>query len=196
MDLGSAGAARHLVTIGDDVILEKSRDVRVDAHCLEDAFGLLLRQPENQPLSDDVLQAAQIAVANYGGPFLDGQDGDWVLQERERLHCLFVRIVFELMRAAAEQRRYEAAIELGRRILRMDALRESIQRDVMLLLLLNGQRAEAVRNYQRFVGLLRSELGIEPMPETKKLYDDMVSGDIFNCVEEYMLNYFCQRSRA
>ena len=122
--------------------------------------------------------------------FLDGYDDDWALQERERLHCLFVRSVFELMRVAATQKNYEAALDLGRRILSMDALRENVQRDVMLLLVLNGQRVEAVRSYQRLTSLLRSELNIDPMPETKRLYNEILSGDIFLRIDEHAIAHF------
>jgi DNA-binding SARP family transcriptional activator len=94
------------------------------------------------------------------------------------------------MRAAAIQRRYESALEFGRRILAMDVLRESVQRDVMLLLVLNGQRAEAIRNYQRFIVVLRSELDIEPMPETTRLHNEIVSGDIFERMHEYAAAQF------
>ena len=136
------------------------------------------------------MQQVQVAVEGYVGPFLDGYDGDWVLQERERLHCLFVRSTFELMRAAAIQRRYEHALTFGRRILATDTLRESVQRDVMLLLILNGQQGEAIRTYQRLSGSLKAELQIEPMPETKQLYSDIISGQIFHRIDHYALTHF------
>ena len=130
------------------------------------------------------------AVDSYGGPFLDGYDGDWVFQERERLHCLFVRSTFELMRAAAIQGRYEHALDFGRRILAMDALRESIQRNVMLLLVLNGQRVEALRAYQRLAHLLKSDLDIDPMPETKRLQNAILSGEIFGRLQDQAIAEF------
>ena len=94
------------------------------------------------------------------------------------------------MRASAIQGRYEHALEFGRRILAMDALRESIQRNVMLLLILNGQRGEAVRAYQRLANLLRSELDIEPMPETKRLHHAILSGEIFGRIHEHVISEF------
>ena len=73
----------------------------------------------------------------------------------------------------------ERGLECGRRILAVDPLRESVQREVMLLLALNGQRVEAIRMYKRLVALLKSELDIAPMPETERLHDDILSGKIF-----------------
>jgi len=190
LELGTTGAARHLITHGDDVILEECQSVHVDTHQLEDASRRVLNLPNARAASDQDIQDITAAVEGYGGPFLDGYDGDWVLQERERLHCLFVRSTFELMRVAAMQREYEYALDMGRRILAIDALRESVQRDMMLLFVLNGQRAEAIRTYQRLIDLLRRELSIEPMPETNRLYGDIVSGQIFRQLDHYTLAYF------
>ena len=190
MELGTTGAAQHLITHGDDVILEEYQSIHVDTRQFEDASRRVLNPPNTRAVTDQDIVDIRTAVEGYSGPFLDGYDGDWVLQERERLHCLFVRSTFELMRVASAQRDYEHALDFGRRILAIDALRESIQRDMMLLLVLNGQRAEAIRTYQRLMDTLRRELDIEPMPETKRLYGDIVSGQIFQQLDHYSLAYF------
>jgi DNA-binding SARP family transcriptional activator len=189
LQLGTSGAARHLVTIGDDVILEHSQSIQVDTRQLENASRRVLKLGDGDHLTEQDIQDIGAVVDGYGGPFLDGHDDDWILQERERLHCLFVRTAFGLMRAHATQREYESALDFGRRILAIDALRESIQRDVMLLLVLNGQRAEAIRTYERLVRLLKSELDIEPMPETKRLHSDILSGVIFDRIHDYPLTH-------
>jgi DNA-binding SARP family transcriptional activator len=179
LDQGADGASRHLVTVGDDVILEPSDVISVDTHRLDAACRSVLDGAGHGRPDCDRMRDIAVALAGYHGPFLDGHDGEWILQERERLHCLFVRGMFELMRHAAVEGRYECALDLGRRILAVDVMRERIQQVVMLLLVLNGQRGEAIRAYQRLVGLLKSELDIAPMPDTKRIHDDILSGDIF-----------------
>lgn len=190
LDHGGEGVSRHLLTIGSEVILEESPNVKVDSRELENACKRALAGRNDIALSTGELSDISRAVENYGGPFLDGYDDDWVLQERERLHCLFIRSTFELMRIAASQGYYERALDFGRRVLAVDPLRESVQQDVMLLLLLNGQRVEAIRTYQRLVQKLRSELDIGPMPETVRLHDDIVSGAIFGRVKDYIAGHF------
>jgi len=178
LELGSKGAAQHLITIGDDVLLEPSQSVRIDTHQLEIAFQRVLKAT-SKSFSDEETRTAYSAVDEYKGPFLDGHDDEWILQERERIHCIFVRATFALMRDAAMRGQLERSLDFGRRILAVDPLRESVQRDVMLLLVLNGQRVEAIRMYRRLVALLKSELDIAPMPETERLHSDIVSGKIF-----------------
>ncbi|MBS0248462.1 MAG: winged helix-turn-helix domain-containing protein [Proteobacteria bacterium] len=190
LDQGSDGASRHLLTVGNDVILEPSSDICVDTHELERACKRALAGCSGGTISPGDVSDISRTVENYGGPFLDGYDDDWVLQERERLHCLFIRSTFELMRVAASQGYYERALDFGRRLLAVDPLRESIQQDMMLLLLLNGQRVEAIRTYQRLVEKLRSELDIGPMPETVRLHSDILSGEVFGRLQDYLVAHF------
>jgi len=102
-------------------------------------------------------------------PFMDGIDADWALAERERVSSIRIRGLITLMGWYGNDRRYEDALQLGRRILCEDPFRESVQIDMMLLYVLNGQRAQAIRQYQSFATMLRKELAIEPMPETRAL---------------------------
>lgn len=190
LDRSGARGANRLVTIGDDVVLEPADFIEVDTHALESAFRRAVGGRGAGPLSARDEDEVGDAVARYRGPFLDGDDGDWVLQERERLHCLFVRSTLELMRAAARRGLHENALDCGRRILALDPLRESVQREVMLLLVLNGQRADAIHAYQRLRGLLKADLGIEPMPDTRRLHHDIVSGAIFENLGAYSGSYF------
>lgn len=115
----------------------------------------------------------------YGGPFLEEYDEDWVLDQRERLQSLYIRALAQLMQWLARQGRHEDALQFGRRILASDPLRESVQRAVMLLYVLNGQRGEAIRQFERCQRALRNECDVDPMPETRALHASIKSGDVF-----------------
>ena len=119
------------------------------------------------------------AVSLYAGPFLEEYDEDWVLDERERLQSLYLRALAHLMNSLAEQRRYDDSLLCGRRILASDPMRESIQRAVMLLYVLNGQRGEALRQFDRCQRVLQVECDVDPMPETRTLMTIIRSGEVF-----------------
>lgn len=125
------------------------------------------------------LAALDRAVELYTGPFLDGGEDHWILEQRERLHCLYVRALTAMMHGLSEQDRYEDALACGRRILVADPMRETIQRSMMLLYVLNGQRREAIRQFERCVQVLRDDCDVEPMPETQELNSLIRSGEIF-----------------
>ncbi|MCB1491844.1 MAG: bacterial transcriptional activator domain-containing protein, partial [Rhodobiaceae bacterium] len=103
-------------------------------------------------------------------------DADWTLAERERIANIRIRGMIALMHWHGDNRTYEDALEIGRRLLTEDPFREAVQIDMMWLYVLNGQRAQAIRQYDAFSVVLREELGIEPMPETRALYDHIRTG--------------------
>jgi DNA-binding SARP family transcriptional activator len=195
LELGAKGGGHRLVTIGSDIVMESGSFLQVDTHTLQNASKRVV-DPRDADFTRADEQEIGAAVEAYIGPFLDGDDGDWVLQERERLHCLFVRTTLELMRVTARRGQYERALEYGRRILASDPLRESVQCDVMVLLVLNGQRAEAIHAYQRLKSVLKSDLGVDPMPDTKRLHQEILSGEIFNVLNGYTSMHFGSGSEA
>lgn len=190
LDLGGKGNSRRLVTIGEDVLLEPSDSVQVDTHALQVLSKRALGKPQGATLTSADEGKIGAAIDSYGGPFLDGDDGDWVLQERERLYGIFVRSTLELMRCAAQRGEHERALEYGQKIIATDPLRESVQRDVMLLLVLSGQQAKALIAYQKLRSVLKADLGIEPMPDTKRLHQEIESRAIFDRLDSYVSLHF------
>ncbi|MCB0172395.1 MAG: protein kinase, partial [Anaerolineae bacterium] len=84
--------------------------------------------------------------------------------------------------ALAAQRReaghYQAAIELLTPLLLNAPADESLQREMMRLYALAGQRHEALRQYQDCVAALALELKALPGPETQQLYQQILNDEI------------------
>jgi len=153
---------------GPAIFLQIDDSVGVDARELT---GIVHSLTPGDDISEDVAGRLRRALEACDAPFMDGVTSDWVLTERERLFNLQIRGLTLLMHWLGQQRQYEDALEIGRRLLAADPARESAQCEVMWLYMLNGQRAQAIRQYKVFRAWLRQELDIEPMPETKALYD-------------------------
>ena len=68
----------------------------------------------------------------------------------------------------------EAAIQTARRLLAIDPSQERMQRALMRLLLRQGQRAAALKQYQLCVDWFERELGVEPEEKTRQLYRDIL----------------------
>jgi DNA-binding SARP family transcriptional activator len=182
---------KNLRTYGTEIILEPAPWLTIDTH----RFGSSVRESLVSPHPRDNssrLRVLEDAVESYSGPFLDGEDADWVLEERERLHSLFARAMSELVRIYGRAERYDEAIAAARRILAVDPFREPIVRNLALLLVLNGQRGDALRHHERWKALFRRELGIDPMPQTLRLAEDIRSGQIFERLETLQAQYFYQ----
>jgi DNA-binding SARP family transcriptional activator len=169
----------NLRSHGSEIVLEPACWLDVDTHCFDAAMKELFDPRSSVPMSAR-LPILEAAVQSYAGPFLDGEDADWVLEERERLHSLYVRAASELVSIYGLSQRNEEAIATARRIIVADPFRESTFRKLAILLVLNGQRGDAIRQYERWSAMFRRELGIEPMPETLRLADEIRSGRIFD----------------
>jgi DNA-binding SARP family transcriptional activator len=107
------------------------------------------------------------AVSYYPADLLIDCYEDWCLIERERFRCMYLRALSRLLAHYSAAGDYDAAIDCARRILACDHLREDVHRDLMHLYLITDQPADALRQYRTCEGLLRRELAVEPMPETR-----------------------------
>ena len=107
-------------------------------------------------------------------PFLSGVDGGWVAKEREKLLRARLRALECLAQVWLATNDPLLAIEAAEEALAVDPLRESSYRLLMRAHALAGNPAEAVQRYHRLGGLLRSELGTDPSPETEALYLELL----------------------
>lgn len=154
-------------------------DVEIDTQTLTDLVKRhdaessdTAEDPDAGPCSTQTALARMLSASK--GLFLDGDDADWILVERERLINVYMRGQSQLLGAYAKHSDFERALACGRDILEIDPLHEGVQRQVMWLYLLNGQRARAIRQYRDCAALLKAELGIAPMPETSALYQHII----------------------
>lgn len=188
LNSAAPGGGSHLQTVDDEVMLRQYDLIEADTWKLKAASNQI--SAITGAISRDAEALAEEAVASYTAPFLDGEEADWVLHERERLHCQFVRTAHALMRVSACRGNLDRAIEYGRKILEADPFRESIQRDVMLLLCANGERVRALRAFTTLSSQLRTEMGIDPMPETVCLNERIHSGTLFETLDAALADHF------
>jgi DNA-binding SARP family transcriptional activator len=124
------------------------------------------------------IRALQRVTACYVAPFFEGEDADWVIERRERAHSKYVRLSTGLLHLLAQTGRIADAIDLARQILAYDPFRETVHRDLLTLLVLSGERAEALRTHRRWAATLQRELEVPPTPETERLIEDIRSGQL------------------
>lgn len=143
------------------------RSIPVDARELCEA----VREASGpQAMTRQAATRLEAALGATDAPFMDGFDADWTLAERERISNIRIRGMIALMHWHGGNRDYENALEIGRSLLHEDPFREAVQIDMMWLYVLNGQRVQAIKQYDTFAAILRNELSIEPMRETQALY--------------------------
>lgn len=156
----------------DDQIITFSPDTFIDVQ----EFSTALDSP-----STDLQKLTQM-LDLYKGDFLEGfslpdspQFDDWAVSERERYQLMAMHGFADLSHRHETMQDYPAALESARRALAFNSFQEDLQRDVMRLLYLNGDRAGVVQQYELLRKLLDEEMGILPMPETRALYDSIIN---------------------
>lgn len=119
------------------------------------------------------------AAGLYGGAFLDGlavrdaEGEQWLSGERERLRELLLAALEKLLKRQMQDGALDRAAASAERILLHDPLREAAHR---LLMQVHARRRHcnlALRQYRQCAELLSRELGVEPEPETRQLYEEI-----------------------
>lgn len=162
---------------GEYLLSDTSGDVSFNWNCehfldLEDFEGGLkpiLATPWLD-LQEEQITHLESLVELYRGDLLEGLYADWVISERERLRLMYLKGLYILLHTYKRQGHLEHAIAIGQQILRCDPLREDIHRELMATFHQNGQRVLAVQQYEICRDLLKKELGILPMAETRDLH--------------------------
>ncbi len=118
----------------------------------------------------------------YQGRFLEqfflGDSGafeEWATLEREWLQRKAVKILQHLTNYHERRGDYERAQEYAWLQVKLEPWREEAHRQLMRLLALDGKRSMALAQYEVCCQSLGEELGVEPMEETKSLYEQISS---------------------
>jgi DNA-binding SARP family transcriptional activator/DNA replicative helicase MCM subunit Mcm2 (Cdc46/Mcm family) len=118
------------------------------------------------------------AVALYQGPFLSGfslanspEFDDWLFQAQRVYERVYLEVLARLVEAKSAAGDGQAAVHYAQKYLAVDELDEEMQRQLISLYAKGGDRAAAQRQYERCVLVLERELGVEPLPETRQVYE-------------------------
>ncbi|MDP9183870.1 MAG: winged helix-turn-helix domain-containing protein [Actinomycetota bacterium] len=103
-------------------------------------------------------------------PFLAGEEGPWARRRRGQLRELYLRALDCAVEGNAAYGDLAEAVQVGEEALMLEPFRESTYRKLMRVQADAGNRAEALRTYQRCCTVLSEELGVPPSAETQAVY--------------------------
>ncbi|MGD8191768.1 BTAD domain-containing putative transcriptional regulator [Brevibacillus ginsengisoli] len=110
-------------------------------------------------------------LSYYQGEYLpDCRYEDWCMEERERLHVLYLRGAENLAHRYAAMKEYDTAIRWCETILRTDDCWEEAYRLLMYCYYRKNNRAQSIRWYEKCVAKLQEQLGVKPLPSTQDTY--------------------------
>jgi DNA-binding SARP family transcriptional activator len=170
----AAGFDGDVITIANAAYALRREAVWLDCEAFESLFneGRRLKQ---QGRSKDALLCFEKAERVYQGDYLpEERYADWCAEERERLREIYFDVLGHLVDGHLEGGAHERAAQVCRLALAREPCREAFHRALMICLTRLGQRDRAVAHYHRCRQLLRADLGVEPTPETERLYRELL----------------------
>lgn len=175
---------RHLLITSHEIQFNPASDFALDTADFDACLTACARH-RHARLDNCAVCAPRLqqAIDLYRGPFLQefflknsAAFEEWALTQRESLR----HRALEALEALATY--YEQHGDLGAtrrcalRALELDPWREQSHYQVMRLLALEGQRTAALAQYENCRRVLADELGVEPSPKTRDLYEQIRSG--------------------
>ncbi len=163
----------YLIVSEDCVSFINASSYRLDVELFENSTRLY-QDISARKITADQAADLQAGIDLYVGDLLESVYADWILYDRERLRLLFLTGLNKLMVYHGFHGSYERGLECGKRILAYDNTREKVHRQMMWLYYLQGDRTAALAQFKSCFQILREELGVQPMEETRTLYDQIV----------------------
>ena len=114
--------------------------------------------------------AAGVATNIAERPFLAGDRSSWSEARRRELESTLLRGLDVFVEVHRRNGEAALAARIAARALALEPFREAGHRQLMRAQYESGDRAEALRTYQRLRELLRDELGVSPAPATEAVY--------------------------
>lgn len=140
-------------------------DIEAASDAVHEAEGFLKARKWKQAWA-----AAQVAYHITRRPFLVGEAGLWVEQQRERLRTIFARAGECLAETYIWNGEPTVAIDVAQEVVATQPFRETGYQLLMRAHAAAGNRAEALWAYERCRKLISKELGVAPSAETHAVY--------------------------
>lgn len=172
---GGADPDRLLETSFDTLGLAPGADIWVDVAAFERATVDLARFEARLPSDAAVVEGLAQAVGLYSGDLMEGVYEEWCLVHRETYRARLIAALEVLLRVRMEEHHWEEAIDYGRRLLAIDPLLEHVHRALMRCQYIRGNRAAALKQYEACVAVLRDELGVQPMEDTRAAHETIMA---------------------
>jgi DNA-binding SARP family transcriptional activator len=163
---------RHALPEPDRFLLVDTQTVqwRADAPCTIDVADF-----EAALMQATTCTELETAAKLYHGSLLPSCDDQWILPERQHLQRRIMDVLIRLIGALETEREYRTAIEYAQQLLQYDPFDETTYCTLMRLHAANGDRAGALRIYQRCVNLLQAEFAAAPAATTQELYQRLLA---------------------
>ncbi|HEY0933244.1 MAG TPA: BTAD domain-containing putative transcriptional regulator [Trebonia sp.] len=120
-------------------------------------------------LADGTVTGDEKSLSLLQQEVLPGWPETWLVTTRESFHQVRLRALERLCDQHREAGHMDSALAAGLAAVACDPLRESAHRRLAVIHISEGNLADALRQYHVYRDLVRSELGLPPSPQFRRL---------------------------
>lgn len=165
-----------LETDSQDLTLSIARQgVWVDIADFEAGLRIVSKK-EASAFTTDEASSVSDAIDSHRGDFLEGMYDDWAVGHQTQYRVGLTDMLDRMASYHEGREEWGPAIARSRELLRLDPLIEPTHRRLMRCFVARGDRPSAFRQYRQCAEILDAELGIQPMAETRALFDRIREG--------------------
>ncbi|MGC1494422.1 MAG: bacterial transcriptional activator domain-containing protein [Sulfitobacter sp.] len=129
-------------------------------------------------MTDEDFTALDVCLRRYGGPLLDGVQGDWIMADREKFAEIYCQGLAHQINYLRTHGRDHETIRAGRRLLQVDPYREDVHATLIETYAGSGRPERAKRQFQTCEDLFQGELGISPVVARLSLSKTQGAGEV------------------
>jgi LuxR family transcriptional regulator, maltose regulon positive regulatory protein len=115
----------------------------------------------------------ETALSLYRGDFMEGSYEDWAEKQRHFYREQLTRVLNGLAKLSVSEKRWNDALRYANETLSLDPYREDLHRLVMKVLAAQSKPSAVRKHYDSMRDLLKDELGVDPSPETRRLFKEL-----------------------
>lgn len=156
--------------LGDDAIIAGREWVQLNPAFRLWTDAVAFRAEAGRFLSAPDVELPARCVDLYGGDLLPDFDHEWILPERERLRSSFLDVLLRVTQEYRARAAYADAIGSAGRVLALEPSNERAHQHLMFCHMARGDRSAALLQFEACRRALADDLGVEPLPETIRLY--------------------------
>lgn len=182
--LRAVGLNEEIIETIDGAYLLKREAVWIDVEAFDRCVTDGSTQ-QRQEQWEDALSSYMEAQRLYRGDYMEENiHADWCAEERDRLREVHLEMLASMAECYAARGCFTETVSVYRRILVDDPCREGVHRTLMTHLVRIGHFDSAVAQYHHCARILAEELDVEPMPETRRLYEQILAGEARAAIEK------------
>ncbi|TMV47605.1 response regulator [Paenibacillus mesophilus] len=155
-------------TKNEPILTADRTEIRIEEsgmYCDLYEFERLLKQMKTAPEQNaELLKQAQ---SLYTGELLKGKAYEWASARRRQLERQYIELLEAAARMYSVRNKPDKSLHYYCEILKLDAIREDVNHEVIRLYIELGRKNEALRHYRMLEELLQQELGTKPDPRIK-----------------------------